>query len=77
LDVEAPYAGLEKAEIIRRGAALGVPFELTMSCMKPVLQGAGVRHCGECSKCRERHDAFVQAGVEDPTDYNSVRFTGR
>jgi 7-cyano-7-deazaguanine synthase len=77
LDVEAPYAGLEKAEVIRRGATLGVPFELTMSCMKPVMQGARVRHCGECSKCRERHDAFVQAGVEDPTDYNSVRFTGR
>jgi 7-cyano-7-deazaguanine synthase len=81
LDVEAPYAGFEKSEVIRRGIALGVPFELTMSCMKPVVPGVpklpGVLHCGECSKCRERHDAFVEAGITDPTDYESVKFIGR
>ena len=75
LDVEAPYAGLEKSAVIRRGIALGVPFALTMSCMKPT--GGNARHCGECSKCRERHDAFVEAGVTDPTDYESLKFTGR
>jgi 7-cyano-7-deazaguanine synthase len=79
LDVEAPYAGIEKAEVISRGAALRVPFDLTISCMKPVVvnraDGPYARHCGECSKCRERHDAFVDAGVEDPTDYASVKFT--
>jgi 7-cyano-7-deazaguanine synthase len=74
LDVEAPYAEMEKTEVIRRGLALGVPFELTMSCMNPVKEA---RHCGECSKCRERHDAFLKAGVADPTEYESVRFTGR
>jgi len=42
-----------------------VPFELTMSCMKP----AGGRHCGLCSKCRERRDGFSAAGVRDPTEY--------
>jgi 7-cyano-7-deazaguanine synthase len=78
LKVDAPYAEMSKAEVIRRGAALGVPFELTLSCMSPVVDSAGTalpRHCGVCSKCRERHDAFVEAGVADPTEYDSVRFT--
>ena len=60
--IEAPYATLHKADVIRRGAALGVPFELTLSCMQPV----NGRHCGRCSKCRERREAFVAAGIEDP-----------
>ncbi len=63
--IEAPFAGTAKAEVIRLGAALGVPFALTLSCMKP----AGGRHCGLCSKCRERRDAFGEAGVADPTSY--------
>jgi 7-cyano-7-deazaguanine synthase len=67
LQIDAPYARMSKAEVIRRGAALGVPFELTLSCMKPVG-----RHCGECSKCRERHDAFVDAGIPDPTAYETT-----
>ena len=44
---------------------LGVPLELTLSCMQP----ADGRHCGRCSKCRERRDAFLEAGVRDPTPY--------
>jgi 7-cyano-7-deazaguanine synthase len=71
LEVDAPYASSSKADVIRRGIALGVPFELTLSCMKP----AGQTHCGTCSKCRERHDAFLEAGVADPTTYASVEFT--
>ena len=65
LEIDAPFAAASKAEVIRRGLALGVPFDLTLSCMGPVVK----RHCGTCSKCRERHDAFVEAGVDDPTDY--------
>ena len=52
--IEAPLAALHKADVIARGAALGVPLELTLSCMQPV---DGL-HCGRCSKCRERRDAF-------------------
>lgn len=71
LQIDAPYASSSKADVIRRGVALGVPFESTLSCMKPV----GTVHCGTCSKCRERHDAFLEAGVADPTTYDSVVFT--
>jgi 7-cyano-7-deazaguanine synthase len=56
--------------VIRRGASLGVPLELTLSCMNPVEGG----HCGMCSKCRERHLAFKAAGIEDPTRYADERY---
>lgn len=65
--VEAPLRHLHKREVIELGATLGVPFELTLSCMQPVN---GV-HCGRCSKCRERRDAFRQSGIEDPAEYFS------
>jgi 7-cyano-7-deazaguanine synthase len=72
--IDAPYAGLSKALVIRRGQELGVPFARTLSCMSPVV-GDGTRlHCGTCSKCRERHDAFLEAGVADPTTYADERF---
>jgi 7-cyano-7-deazaguanine synthase len=72
LRIDAPYAGTSKADVVRRGAALGVPFDLTLSCMnpRPAPDDPQVAiHCGECSKCRERHDAFVEVGVADPTEY--------
>jgi 7-cyano-7-deazaguanine synthase len=60
--IEAPLLRETKADVIRRGLALGVPFELTLSCMQPV-DGT---HCGRCSKCRERQDAFREVGIGDP-----------
>jgi 7-cyano-7-deazaguanine synthase len=63
--IDAPYAQMTKADVIARGARLGVPLELTLSCMQP----AGGLHCGRCSKCRERRDAFNAARVEDRTVY--------
>jgi 7-cyano-7-deazaguanine synthase len=71
LTIDAPYASVEKADVIRRGAALGVPWTLTLSCMNPQPL-----HCGRCSKCRERHDAFVQSGITDPTEYADRAFVG-
>jgi 7-cyano-7-deazaguanine synthase len=68
LTIEAPFAGMHKEDVIRLGASLGVPFELTLSCMKP----SGGQHCGLCSKCRERRDAFEAAGIADPTTYAAV-----
>jgi 7-cyano-7-deazaguanine synthase len=65
IDIEAPFAALHKADVIRLGRSLDVPLELTLSCMQPE---SGL-HCGRCSKCRERRDAFVESGVEDPTIY--------
>jgi len=93
LRLEAPYADVSKAEVVRRGASLGVPLELTLSCMNPLAApGTGLRepgedlsptalqarHCGACSKCRERHDAFLEAGITDTTDYaDTANIRGR
>jgi 7-cyano-7-deazaguanine synthase len=82
LDIDAPYARVCKADVIHRGAALGLPLELTLSCMNPVAgapatvpePSRAARHCGLCSKCRERHDAFLQAGLDDPTEYVDSRY---
>lgn len=63
--IEAPLATMAKPDVIRLGQALGVAFDATLSCMQP-QQGA---HCGRCSKCRERWEAFKAAGIADPARY--------
>jgi 7-cyano-7-deazaguanine synthase len=63
--IETPFGDTDKSDVIKLGASLGVPLELTLSCMNP-RDGL---HCGVCSKCRERRDAFNGAGVADPTRY--------
>ena len=67
LEIDAPLSQLHKDAVIALGLELGVPLDATLSCMNPV----GGRHCGRCSKCRERVDAFRDAGVHDPTTYIS------
>jgi 7-cyano-7-deazaguanine synthase len=72
VQIDAPYADATKADVVRRGVALGLPLERTLSCMNPIVSRAehGLpQHCGLCSKCRERHDAFLEVGVADPTHY--------
>jgi len=68
ITIETPFARLRKDEVIRIGQQLGVPLELTLSCMNPV-DGPRPLHCGQCSKCRERRDAFAAAAVPDSTAY--------
>ena len=59
-----PFVDWTKADIIRRGAELHLPFEKTWSCYK-----GGAIHCGRCGTCIERREAFDLADVIDPTGY--------
>ena len=61
-----PLINLTKAQIIRRGAELGVDYSLTHSCYDP---GADGRACGRCDSCLLRRKGFEEAGVPDPTRY--------
>ena len=64
--VHTPLIELTKAEIIRRGTALGVDYGLTHSCYDPAAGGAA---CGACDSCVLRREGFAAAGVPDPTRY--------
>jgi 7-cyano-7-deazaguanine synthase len=64
--IHAPLIELSKAEIIRRGTALGVDYAMTVSCYQPDEAG---RACGRCDSCRLRRAGFEQAGIPDPTRY--------
>lgn len=66
LQVIAPLQYLNKAKIIQKGQALGVPYALTVSCYRADAQG---RACGVCDSCHYRREGFSQAGVADPTQY--------
>lgn len=75
VEVTTPFLTWTKEDVIRRGHQLRVPLGLTLSCMNPVaaaLPAAPPLHCGRCSKCRERRDAFKSLGLGDPAAYASV-----
>ncbi len=64
--VYAPLIELSKAEIIKRGTALGVDYSLSVSCYQAREDG---RACGRCESCRLRREGFAAAGIHDPTRY--------
>ena len=66
LGIRAPIVAMTKAEIIRRGVALGVDYALTVSCYQATDDAVA---CGRCDSCRLRMAGFASAGVADPTVY--------
>jgi len=66
LTLHTPIIDLKKADIIRRGSALGIDYALTVSCYQADQDG---RACGVCDSCRLRKAGFVSAGIADPTRY--------
>jgi 7-cyano-7-deazaguanine synthase len=62
-----PFIDTDKAGIARRGVELGIDFSETWSCYK-----GGEIHCGVCGTCVERREAFILAGLPDPTVYEQT-----
>jgi 7-cyano-7-deazaguanine synthase len=68
LRIHAPLMRMNKAEIVRKGLALGVPYALTWSCYE-----GGTRACGTCDSCLLRLNGFAEAGAQDPVAYATER----
>lgn len=64
--IHTPLIDLSKADIVRKGLALGVDYRLTHSCYDPTPEGLA---CGLCDSCRLRLKGFAEAGVKDPVEY--------
>jgi 7-cyano-7-deazaguanine synthase len=64
IELLRPFIAVDKAGIAAEGARLGVDFARTWSCYK-----GGAVHCGQCGTCVERREAFLLAGLPDPTTY--------
>lgn len=61
LTIEAPFVSLTKADVVKKGLELGVPYDLTWSCYE-----GGEKPCGKCGTCIDRMKAFEKNGVVDP-----------
>lgn len=68
IEILTPFVNKTKAEIVACGMALGVPYEDTWSCYDPEERDGRYFPCGKCPTCRNRHDAFEENGLEDPTE---------
>jgi 7-cyano-7-deazaguanine synthase len=64
--IHTPIIEMTKAQIIQKGAELGVDYGITHSCYDPSLEG---KACGQCDSCLLRKKGFEEAGVSDPTEY--------
>lgn len=67
IQIRTPLIAMTKAQIVRRGLELGVPFQLTYSC----YYGEELS-CGQCDSCRIRLKAFEEVGVKDPVSYKEI-----
>ena len=61
LRIETPLLDLTLRQLIEAGHQMGAPWDIARSCLSPTADP-----CGECAGCRLRHDAFSQAGIDDP-----------
>lgn len=77
LTVEAPMRHLHKEDILVANAKT-LPLHITLTCANPkAANDDAIVHCAECNKCRERHEAFVDAGIQDDTLYaKPIRHSG-
>ena len=66
--IHTPLISLSKAEIIKKGMALGVDYKNTVSCYSADIHG---RACQVCDACRLRKAGFIEAGIDDPTQYQN------
>ena len=64
--IHTPIIEMTKAQIIQKGAELGVDYGITHSCYDPSMEG---KACGQCDSCLLRKKGFKEAGVPDPTEY--------
>jgi 7-cyano-7-deazaguanine synthase len=67
VEVRLPFGGMKKVAVMQ--LAKDLPLEHTFSCASPINGW----HCGRCSKCGERRDAFADAGMVDPTHYANLQ----
>lgn len=69
LNIHAPLLDMSKADIVSKGTQMGVDYVRTVSCYQADEHG---RACGQCDSCRLRRQGFLEAGIADPTQYQTA-----